>query len=78
MNLPFYSIAYNSFISLCDVKKCARKHHRRIPVDHFHKTMTGSLCAGISSKTLRSGRRGFAVYREGKVVAQYTAMGRQE
>jgi hypothetical protein len=27
--------------------------------------------------TLRSGRRGFAVYRDGKVVAQYTAMGRQ-
>ena len=25
--------------------------------------------------TLRSGRRGFAVYREGKVVEQYTAMG---
>ena len=24
--------------------------------------------------TLRSGRRGFAVYRDGKVVAQYTAM----
>ena len=27
--------------------------------------------------TLRSGRRGFAVYRDGKVVAQYTAMGRR-
>ena len=26
--------------------------------------------------TLRSGRRGFAVYRDGKVVAQYTAIGR--
>ena len=25
--------------------------------------------------TLRSGRRGFIVYRDGKVVAQYTAMG---
>ena len=25
--------------------------------------------------TLRSGRRGFAVYRDGKVVAQYTAIG---
>ena len=25
--------------------------------------------------TLRSGRRGFTVYRDGKVVAQYTAMG---
>ena len=24
--------------------------------------------------TLRSGRRGFAVYRDGKVVAQYTAI----
>ena len=24
--------------------------------------------------TLRSGRRGFAVYRDGKVVAQFTAM----
>jgi hypothetical protein len=28
--------------------------------------------------TFKSGRRGFAVYRDGKVVAQYTAMGRQE
>ena len=28
--------------------------------------------------TLKSGRRGFAVYRDGKVVAQYTAMGRHE
>ena len=27
--------------------------------------------------TLKSGRRGFAVYRDGKVVAQYTAMGRR-
>ena len=26
---------------------------------------------------LRSGRRGFAVYRDGKVVAQYTAIGRR-
>ena len=26
--------------------------------------------------TLRSGRRGFAVYREGKVVEQYTFIGR--
>ena len=26
---------------------------------------------------LKSGRRGFAVYKDGKVVAQYTAMGRQ-
>lgn len=26
--------------------------------------------------TLKSGRRGFAVYRNGKVVAQYTAIGR--
>ena len=25
--------------------------------------------------TLRSGRRGFAIYREGKVVEQYTAIG---
>ena len=25
--------------------------------------------------TLRSGRRGFAVYRDGKVVAQFTAIG---
>ena len=25
--------------------------------------------------TLRSGRRGFAIYREGKVVEQYTAKG---
>ena len=25
---------------------------------------------------LKSGRRGFAVYRDGKVVAQYTAIGR--
>ena len=28
--------------------------------------------------TIKSGRRGFAVYRDGKVVAQYTAIGRQE
>ena len=27
--------------------------------------------------TLRSGRRGFTVYRDGKVVAHYTAIGRQ-
>ena len=27
--------------------------------------------------TLRSGRRGFAVYKDGKVVAQYTAIGRR-
>jgi hypothetical protein len=27
--------------------------------------------------TLKSGRRGFAVYRDGKVVAQYTAIGRR-
>lgn len=27
--------------------------------------------------TLRSGRRGFAVYCDGKVVAQYTAIGRR-
>ena len=26
--------------------------------------------------TLKSGRRGFAVYRDGKVVVQYTAIGR--
>ncbi|MBR2212745.1 MAG: hypothetical protein IJ896_15085 [Fibrobacter sp.] len=26
--------------------------------------------------TLRSGRRGFAVYREGKVIEQYTFIGR--
>jgi len=26
--------------------------------------------------TLRSGRRGFAIYREGKVVEQYTFIGR--
>ena len=25
--------------------------------------------------TLRSGRRGFAIYREGKVIEQYTAIG---
>ena len=28
--------------------------------------------------TLKSGRRGFAVYRDGKVVAQYTAIGRKQ
>ena len=27
--------------------------------------------------TLRSGRRGYAVYRDEKVVAQYTAIGRR-
>ena len=27
--------------------------------------------------TLKSGRQGFAVYRDGKVVAQNTAMGRR-
>jgi hypothetical protein len=27
--------------------------------------------------TLKSGRRGFAVYRDGKVVVQYTTMGRR-
>lgn len=26
--------------------------------------------------TLRSGRKGFAIYKEGKVIEQYTAMGR--
>ena len=35
---------------------------------------TGCYYGGI---ILRSGRRGFAVYRDGKVVAQYTAMGRR-
>ena len=33
----------------------------------------GSFFGGI---TLRSGRRGFAIYREGKVVEQYTFIGR--
>ena len=28
-------------------------------------------------RLVRSGRRGFAVYRDGKVVAQYTAKGRR-
>ena len=27
--------------------------------------------------TLRSGKRGFAIYREGKVVEQYTALGQE-
>ena len=27
--------------------------------------------------TLRSGKRGFAIYREGKVVKQYTALGQE-
>ena len=27
--------------------------------------------------TLKSGRRGFAIYREGKVVEQYTIIGKQ-
>ena len=26
--------------------------------------------------TLRSGRKGFAIYKEGKIIEQYTAMGR--
>ena len=33
----------------------------------------GCFFGGI---TLRSGRRGFAIYREGKVVEQYSVIGR--
>ena len=33
----------------------------------------GSYFGGI---TLRSGRRGFAIYREGKVIEQYSVVGR--
>jgi hypothetical protein len=34
----------------------------------------GCFYGGI---TLRSGKRGFAIYREGKVVEQYSVIGRQ-
>ena len=34
------------------------------------------VARGTGGITLKSGRRGFAVYRDGKVVAQYTAIGR--
>ena len=41
----------------------------------IHPT-TGYHFLYVGGITLTIGRRGFAVYRDGKVVAQYTAMGR--
>ena len=54
--------------------------HSRIPTtiipalrQRFLVVWSGCLIPG--GITLRSGRRGFAIYREGKVIEQYTAMG---
>ena len=37
---------------------------------------TGYCFLYVGGITLRSGRRGFAIYREGKVIEQYSVIGR--
>ena len=50
------------------IEEALRRVQRAVKVAY-----PGCYFGGI---TLRSGRRGFAVYREGKVIEQYTFIGR--
>jgi len=53
---------------------CGRYRARSESPWNYTGMFSGWIFGGF---TLTIGRRGFAVYRDGKVVAQYTAIGRR-
>ena len=69
---PTLAISLSTFADMTTyycttIEEALRRVKRAVKVAY-----PGCYFGGI---TLRSGRRGFAIYREGKVIEQYTAMG---
>lgn len=68
-----FTLAYSlpTFVAVMTTYYCTTIEEALRRVKRAVKTLyPGSYFGGI---TLRSGRRGFAIYREGKIVVQYTA-----
>lgn len=69
-----FGMAYSSFIFTADMTT----YYYRTLEEALKKAKAAGKKPGCwyGGIVLRSGRRGFAVYKEGKVVEQYSAIGR--